>query len=445
MKARHVIDALGPINRIRHPRLPGMDKFKGHKFHASRWDYEYTGGSEREPQLTGHNGKRAAVIGTAATAVQVVPQVAKYAEQLFVIQRTPSCVNPRGQKQTDPEWWYSLQPGWQEERMRNFNVLTGGGHQDVDLVHDAWTLRGKALGAVLGGVDMGDLTPEEMALKVEIGDFEPMEEIRAEYDKLVDDPEVAKKLKSYYSYACKRPEFSDLYLPTFNRSNVILVDSDGKGVEAITENGVIVNGEEYEVDCIIFASGLEFGTSYVDAARFEFVGRDCVKLSEKLADGMRTLHGLYTDGFPNCYFVGLTQGTASPNFVYVFEKLATQVLAAITHAKETGCEVIEVTPEAVADWGQAADESHAGSHAFLSKCTPGQYNNEGDLDDPHAAPNRLYAAGAEHFFEMLREWRESGGFSGVNFLARVGSSLCAPRFLFCLWVSVFSEMIRCRL
>ena len=415
IRARHVINALGPINRIRLPQVPGIGTFKGHTFHANRWDYEYTGGSEREPTLTGLQGKRVAVIGTAATAVQVVPEVAKFAEHLYVVQRTPCCVSPRDQKPTDVDWWNGLKPGWQQERMKNFNILSLGGTQEVDLVDDAWTRQGKALGQVLGGTDSESLTPEELALRAETVDFELMERIRARYDANVADPEVAEKLKPYYAYACKRPVFSDLYLPAFNRPNVTLIDTGGKGIEAVAEDGFIVGGKAYEVDTIIFASGMEFGTSYTDAARFDIVGTGGVTLSRKWANGMRTLHGIFADGFPNCYFIGMTQGTASPNFVYVFEKLATQVAAAIKFAGDSGYQVMEATPEAVNGWVETVKGTHVATHAFLSKCTPGQYNNEGDLDDPHAAPNRLYAGGAEAYFAILREWRESGKFEGLSF------------------------------
>ena len=273
---------------------------------------------------------------------------------------------------------------------------------------DAWTRQGKALGQVLGGTDSKSLTPEELALRAETVDFELMERIRARYDAHVADPEVAEESSSRTTrMPASAPVFSDLYLPTFNRPNVTLVDTDGKGIEAVTEDGFVVRGETYEVDTIIFASGMEFGTSYTDAARYDIVGTGGLTLSRKWANGMRTLHGIFADGFPNCYFIGMTQGTASPNFVYVFEKLATQVAAAIKFAKESGYQVIEAKPEAVNDWVETVNGTHVATHAFLSKCTPGQYNNEGDLDDPHAAPNRLYAGGAEGVF------RYPAGMAGV--------------------------------
>lgn len=415
MRARHVVNALGPNNRIRLPRISGIDNFKGHKFHACRWDYEYTGGDEKDPELTGLKGKKVSVVGTAATAVQVVPEIAKFADHLYVVQRTPSCMNERGQASTNVEWWNSLEPGWQDKRKQNFNILALGGNQDEDLVDDAWTRLGKALSQVLGGAEDEGLSAEDAALKAEFVDFKLMESIRNRVDDYVDDPEVAEKLKPYFYYACKRPNFSDTYLPTFNRSNVTLVDTNGKGIEEITESGFVVQGVEHEVDCIIFASGFEFGTSYLDTARYDLIGRQGQKLSNKWAKGMRTLHGIFADGFPNCYFVGMTQSTASPNFVYVFERLAQQVAAVIGEAFESGMEIAEVSQEAVDEWVEIIDQSHDETKAFLAKCTPGQYNNEGDLDDPDAAANRLYGGGCEAFLEILREWREKGTFEGMRF------------------------------
>ena len=95
---------------------------------------------------------------------------------------------------------------------------------------------------------------------MELADFEKMEQIRARVDELVDDPEMAEALKPYYRQFCKRPCFHDEYLHTFNRANVTLVDTEGQGVERITEHGIVANGVEYEIDCLIYATGFEVGT-----------------------------------------------------------------------------------------------------------------------------------------------------------------------------------------
>src|SRR6201993_731467 len=135
LSARYVIMSNGPLNRPKLPGIPGIDSFKGHPFHTSRWDYNYTGG-DTTGNLDKLGDKRVAIIGTGATAVQCVPYLAKDAQHLYVFQRTPSSVDERGNGPTDPEWAKSLTPGWQRRRMDNFNTLVSGGFAEVDLVSD---------------------------------------------------------------------------------------------------------------------------------------------------------------------------------------------------------------------------------------------------------------------------------------------------------------------
>ena len=307
MRARFVAMSNGPLNRPKLPGIPGVGSFKGHTFHTSRWDYGYTGG-DSNGHLTGLKGKRVGIIGTGATAVQCVPHLAEHAEQLFVFQRTPSSIDVRGNKPTDEEWAASLGTGWQQQRMTNFNVLVTGGLQDEDLVNDGWTDIIRNL-ATLGRPQPGeDITPQQAAARVELADFQKMEQIRARVDELVEDPATADALKPWYRQFCKRPCFHDDYLKAFNRPQVTLVDTNGQGVERITERGVVANGQEYELDCLIYATGFEVGTAYTRRAGYDILGRGGFKLSDKWADGLCTLHGFQTRGFPNCFFMGVTQG-----------------------------------------------------------------------------------------------------------------------------------------
>ena len=259
MKARFVIMASGPLHKLKLPGIPGIDSFTGHMFHTSRWDYDYTGGSPKDP-LTNLGDKRVAVIGTGATAIQCVSHLGKAAKHLYVFQRTPSSVDFRGNRPTDTEWAESLEPGWHKERMENFNNLVSGVPQEVDLVDDCWT---DLIGNIADMYRRGAVDPEMNLLEVlEIANFEKMESIRERVEENVDDPQIAEALKPWYALFCKRPCFDVEYLPTFNRENVDLVDTGGLGVDEITAKGVVVAGQEYEVDCIIFATGFEVGTGY---------------------------------------------------------------------------------------------------------------------------------------------------------------------------------------
>src|SRR5580658_6558701 len=236
--AQYVAMANGPLSRPKLPGIPGINDFAGHTFHTSRWDYGYTGGSS-EGGLIGLADKRVGIIGTGATAIQCVPHLGEWAKALYVFQRTPSSVDVRNNAETDPAWAASLTPGWQRRRMDNFNILVSGGDQDEDLVHDGWTdifrnltgVAAKSASRKLGR----RLTSEERAELMVLADYKKMNQVRARVDALIEDPVTAAKLKPWYRQFCKRPCFHDEYLQTFNRPNVHLVDTDGCGVERLTE------------------------------------------------------------------------------------------------------------------------------------------------------------------------------------------------------------------
>jgi len=266
MKAHYVAMANGLLSRPKLPGIPGIDSFKGHTFHTSRWDYAYTGGSA-EGDLSELKDKRVGIIGTGATAVQCIPHLGAAAKELYVFQRTPSSIDVRNNATTDQDWAKTLKPGWHQQRMDNFNIIATGGQQDEDLVNDGWTDIFRKLQTILSAAgDSSDMSPQEQELAMEIADFQKMEGIRARASSIVKDQETAEKLKPYYRQFCKRPGFHDEYLDTFNRDSVTLVDTLGQGVERVTEKGVIVDGKEYELDCLIFATGFEVGT--VDLSRY---------------------------------------------------------------------------------------------------------------------------------------------------------------------------------
>src|ERR1700678_4412838 len=261
IKARFVIMALGTASRAKLPGIPGLEDFEGHSFHTSRWDYDYTGG-DTTGNLHKLADKRVGIIGTGATAIQSVSHLGQHAKQLYVFQRTPSSVDERGNKPTDPEWVKSLKPGWQDYRNHNFCAILSGLPIEEDLVGDKWTSLFKNLSKLLSGKNNSGLSDADMALMSEIADYQKMNEIRGRVSSIVQDEKTAEALKPWYGQWCKRPTFNDEYLPTFNRPNVKLVDTGGKGVERVTENAVVVDGVEYEVDCLIFATGFEVGTAY---------------------------------------------------------------------------------------------------------------------------------------------------------------------------------------
>jgi cation diffusion facilitator CzcD-associated flavoprotein CzcO len=359
------------------------------------------------------------VIGTGATAVQCVPHLGAAAKELYVFQRTPSSIDVRNNRPTDPEWAASLEPGWQQRRMDNFNNLVSGIPEPEDLVADGWTdIIGKLLVNIATAGSEADLSPGGIASALELADFEKMEQIRDRVEAIVDDPGTAEALKPYYRQFCKRPCFHDDYLATFNRPNVTLVDTRGRGVEHITEHGVVVTGpdgepHEYEVDCIIYATGFEVGTGYSRRAGHEIVGRDGITLTENWADGASTLHGLHSRGFPNCFIVSLVQSGFSVNFPHMLNEQAKHLAYIVAEARAKGATVVEASAEAEAEWVRIIEELARNNLAFLEACTPGYYNNEGKPEQ-RSTRNSSYGAGPVAFVKVLEQWRDEGSMAGLE-------------------------------
>jgi len=411
MRARFVCLANGFLQKPKLPGIPGIATFRGHAFHTSRWDYAYTGG-DANGGLTGLADKRVGVIGTGATAVQAVPHLGAWAKHLFVFQRTPSSVDVRANRPTDPEWAGTLEPGWQRRRIENFQILTAGGVVDEDLVADGWTSITKKLLSMRLNNTSG-LSREELDRTMELADFAKMEEVRARVDAIVQDRATAEALKPWYRQFCKRPCFHDEYLQTFNRDNVTLVDTHGKGVEQITERGVVVDGVEYELDCLIFATGFEVGTDYSRRAGFEIVGREGSTLSDKWADGVRTFHGLHVHGFPNCFIVSIAQSGFTVNFPYLHDIQARHLAWLIHWALEHDVQELEATEEAEDAWVATVVARTAGIGDSARYCTPGYYNNEGQAD-AKSRQGTMYVGAPTEYDEVLRAWRADGGLSGLD-------------------------------
>jgi len=411
MKARFVVMANGPLHRPKLPGIPGVETFKGHSFHTSRWDYHYTGG-DCMGGLTGLRDKRVGIIGTGATAVQCVPHVGAGAKELFVFQRTPSSVDVRNDRQTDPDWIRSLEPGWQQKRMDNFNALVSGVPQDVDLVSDGWTdIIGKFLTLMRKQNEAGADT--NLADTLQLADFEKMEQIRARVDAVVRDREKAEALKPYYNQFCKRPCFHDQYLDTFNRPNVHLIDTDGKGVERITERGVVANGKEYEIDCLIYATGFEVGTDYTRRSGYQLYGRGGMSLSEKWKNGVATLHGMHSRGFPNVFIMSNSQSGFTANYPHMLNEQSKHLSYIIRECGARQVRVVEASQQAEDEWIQTIIDSAMLRQKFQEECTPGYYNNEGKPSDL-AARNGFYGHGPIAFVNLLEAWRSDGTLKGLE-------------------------------
>ena len=241
-----------------------------------------------------------------------------------------------------------------------------------------------------------------------------MEQIRARVDELVDDPEVAEALKPYYRQFCKRPCIHNDYLPAFNRDNVTLVDTDGKGVERITKRGVVVAGQEYEVDCLIYASGFEVGTDYTQRGGYEIVGRNGRTLTDHWSNGARTLHGMHSHGFPNCFFImSIVQSGFAVNFTHGLGDTAKHLAFIISRALEEGIEAVEVSEAAEAEWVGRVVELASKRGDFMQSCTPGYYNNEGKPGESSRQNSYFFGEPGE-FMQVLKDCRAAGGLVGLD-------------------------------
>ncbi len=414
--AQFVTTGTGPLHVAKLPGIRGIESFRGHSFHTSRWDYAYTGGDPTGAPMEKLEDKRVAVIGTGATAVQCVPELARACAKLYVFQRTPSSVDVRDNRPTDPEWFTDMAtPGWQQRWLENFAAVQTGMLPEEDLTRDGWTDIARRVRSKIMTLPAEQWTPEGMLRAFEDSDFEKMEEIRVRVDAIVRDPATAQKLKAWYRQLCKRPCFHDEYLQSFNLPSTELVDTDGKGVERITETGVVANGVEYEVDCIVYASGFEVGTAHTRRMGFDPVGRGGVRLSDYWAEGMRTKHGMFVHGFPNLFIVQVQQGAnLISNVPHNLTEAGKTIAMILTHAADAGATEIEVAKKAEDDWMELLN-SGPGSFLGTTDCTPGYYNGEGQPTVHGRDFLRGFPFGATAYFQYLDGWRRSGTFDGLDF------------------------------
>ncbi|KAK4246090.1 pyridine nucleotide-disulfide oxidoreductase [Corynascus novoguineensis] len=441
LQARYVLLASGILTNPQVPKVPGLETFAGSIFHTARWNYQVTGGSPNDEALTGLEGKRVGIIGTGATAIQVVPKLAKYAKELYVFQRTPSGVWWRGQRPTDPEEWktkIARKKGWQRERMLNLDsYLTDGAEEGQEnMVADGWTEM-PAFSAVIGSPRHGIVEPTPEKIAEHLGrlyklDFPHAEEVRARTDSIVKDPETAAKLKAWYPTWCKRPTFSDEYLQAFNLPNVHLVDTDGKGVDSANSSGLVVAGKEYPLDILVLSTGYVTpsigGGSPAVRTGVEIYGRGGKSLDDKWqTQGASTLHGVCSSGFPNLFFTPLSQSSQASNNAFTLDVGTEHVTHIIekAEARVGGDALVEVTSEAEEAWALEIMQ-HASWFASVMGCTPGYITSEGEALQRSADPMEMakkargsnLSQGMAAFLKLLQEYRAEGSLKGFEIASR---------------------------
>jgi cyclohexanone monooxygenase len=387
MRARYVILANGILTSPKLARIEGMETFQGETFHTSRWDYNVT-----------LEGKRVGIIGTGATAVQAIPELAKIASELYVFQRTPSTIDVRDQRETtdeEREAWAN-EPGWARARRARFAKISAG--RTAIKANDDY-LAGRIADFKERKEHERELTPEEMVQKQLDSNFRIMEQIRARVDAIVEDPVTAEALKPYYPYGCKRPTFHDEYLPTFNLPHVHLVDTAPLGVTKINERGVVHDGVEYPLDVLVYATGF----TWMATSTFNMVtGRGGRTLSEKWqTEGTKTFLGLHSKGFPNLFIVtGPQGGGGSFNFTDAIDQHGDYVVWMLSTMRDRGVDVVDVEQAAEDAYAEHCRQADIGT-APLRDCIS-YYNGHGE-----AAPGSLAYYGGGNWHKYRRRAQET--------------------------------------
>jgi cation diffusion facilitator CzcD-associated flavoprotein CzcO len=349
LKAKFVICANGTLSKPKLARIKGMETFRGHSFHTSRWDYDYC-----KPDLSGLNDKVVGIIGTGATAVQAIPRLGEAAKELYVFQRTPSSIDIKDDWPTDSEWARKLRPGWQAKRREQARA---------------------AARRIEEGLDTRGLAREEKIRRQENANIEYMMRIHTRIEEIVKDPATAESLKPWYMFMCKRPCFDNDYLPTFNRPSVHLIDTHGKGITEIGPRGPIFEGREYPLDLLIYATGFEVQkTGIYNQIR----GVGGLELNDKYKDGIRTLLGIHSAGYPNLFIMGGYQASFQFNLTDMLQVQGDHIAACIDYARRQGYQTIDTAPQAEEWWVQEVID-HRGKTSRNQDCTPGYYNFEGEF------------------------------------------------------------------
>jgi cation diffusion facilitator CzcD-associated flavoprotein CzcO len=413
-EAQFLVTAGGFLQRPKRAGIPGLSEFQGKVFHSSRWDYGYTGGGPGRDGggLPGLRDKRVGLIGTGASGLQILTPLAEAARQVYVFQRTPVVVLPRNNRPTDPDWAGSLEPGWHRQRMETFTRLGNGYLHEDDPIQDGWT---QVVFKVMMAAGAGFFGGPQEREHGELVDLETMDSVRQRVADLVKDPETAASLMPYFRLMCKRPSFHDEYLQSYNRPNVTLVDTHGKGPEKFTETAAVVEGREYEIDCLILATGFDLLHGVLNQWRVDAVGRDGLRLSDYWQDGLRTFQGIFVHNFPNLFLHSTTQTAGPPNYTSSSIEISEQIAHAITQLRERGCRRIEATAEAEAEWVHRVRSIVPEAYRdYTRACTPGFYNNEGDVDSKSGVGRDNYMAGAVVYYDFLRSWRADAAMPGVE-------------------------------
>jgi cation diffusion facilitator CzcD-associated flavoprotein CzcO len=340
--ATFLITAVGCLSTTNLPDFPGRDTFGGAWYHTGLWPHEGVD----------FTGQRVAVIGTGATGVQAIPEIAKQAAHVYVMQRTANYDIAGGNRPMDAEDGRKIKANyrqiWQTTRETGFGfpyhtadrtAMSVSDEERQQIFAEAWERGGFRLGTTFN-----DLLVDEQANET------AAEFLRARIRERVHDPEIAELLSPRdHPFFTKRPPLENGYYETFNRDNVTLVDVRQAPIQEITETGVRIAGAEYEVDSIVYATGFDAMTGTL--FKLGIRGRNGLGLQEKWAQGPSSYLGLTTHGFPNLFMItGPQSPSVLSNMPVSIEQHVDWITDCLRYLRDRGLDTIEPLPAAEEDW-----------------------------------------------------------------------------------------------
>ena len=399
------ISATGPLSRPLDPPFPGLDSFEGDWYLTARWP---------DNQID-FAGKRVGIIGTGATGVQLVPELAEQGAQVTVFQRTPNFVIAAGNRQlTDEErndiknrydeiWARTQQqPGGFAMDGTTRSVKQSTREEQQQVFDEVWQAGGfQFLFQTFNDIMLNDRSNEAAA-----------EFIRSKIQSIVNDPATAELLSPKgYPLGAKRPPLGHSYYEAFNRDNVTLVDVSTNPIERITPTGVRTGTDDHELDVLIFATGFDGSTGALMA--MDIRGRNGESLQEKWVDGPRTYLGLAVDGFPNMFMVS---GPQSPfaNIPVIIDNAVRWIGRAVSHERLDHLDYLEATPDAVQAWVEETEMVLNASMVRRGESVHSWFLGANVEGKPHAA--FFFHGAANTYFDRIRDVADHGfdGFSGVS-------------------------------
>lgn len=340
--ATFLITAVGCLSTTNLPDFPGRDGFRGAWYHTGLWPHEGVD----------FTGQRVAVIGTGATAVQAIPEIAQQAAHVYVMQRTANYDIAGGNRPMDAEDGREIKAKyrqiWQTTRETGFGfpyhtadrtAMSVSDEQRQQIFAEAWERGGFRLGTTFNDLLLDEEANETAA-----------EFLRARIRERVHDPEIAELLSPRdHPFFTKRPPLENGYYETFNRDNVTLVNVRQAPIQEITETGVRTADAEYEVDSIVYATGFDAMTGTL--FKLGIRGRHGLGLREKWAHGPSSYLGLTTHGFPNLFMItGPQSPSVLSNMPVSIEQHVDWITACVRYLRDRGMDTIEPLPAAEEDW-----------------------------------------------------------------------------------------------